>query len=66
MPINDMIGDAWRGCIGMFGSTLAVMSAFHEELDIWLRTMGLIVGLAASSLALYSLILRVIETHRKK
>lgn len=63
---QQIFGDIWRGCTGIAGSSLAIVSASHELVDNTLRTAGIIVGLLVGIASLISLCQRIVATHRKE
>ena len=63
---QQIFGDIWRGCTGIAGSSLAIVSASHELIDNTLRTAGIVVGLLVGIASLISLCQRILATHRKE
>ena len=63
---QQIFGDIWRGCTGIAGSSLAIVSASHELIDNTLRTAGIVVGLLVGIASLISLSQRILATHRKE
>ena len=56
---NEIIGDLWRGSVGMAGSWLAVISSMHEDIDEIAKTSGMILGCLASLAMFISLCQRI-------
>jgi hypothetical protein len=56
---NEIVGDLWRGSVGMAGSWLAVISSMHEDIDEIAKTAGMILGCLASLAMLISLCQRI-------
>jgi hypothetical protein len=56
---NEIVGDLWRGSLGMAGSCLAVISSMHEDIDEVAKTAGMILGCLASLAMLISLCQRI-------
>jgi predicted small integral membrane protein len=56
---NEILGDLWRGSVGMAGSWLAVMSSMHEDIDEIAKTVGMILGCLASLAMFISLCQRI-------
>ena len=56
---NEIVGDLWRGSIGMAGSWLAVISSMHEDIDEVAKTAGMILGCLASLAMFISLCQRI-------
>ena len=56
---NEIIGDLWRGSVGIAGSWIAVISSMHEEIDSIAKTAGMILGCLASLAMLVSLCQRI-------
>lgn len=56
---NEIIGDLWRGSVGIAGSWLAVISSVHESIDGIAKTAGMILGCLASLAMFISLCQRI-------
>jgi predicted small integral membrane protein len=64
---NEIIGDLWRGSVGMAGSWLAVISSVHENIDEIAKTSGMILGCLASLAMFISLCQRIYRNwHTRK
>lgn len=56
---NEIVGDLWRGSVGVAGSWLAVISSVHESIDGLAKTAGMILGCLASLAMFVSLCQRI-------
>jgi hypothetical protein len=56
---NEIIGDLWRGSVGIAGSWIAVISSMHEDIDSIAKTAGMIFGCLASLAMFISLCQRI-------
>jgi hypothetical protein len=56
---NEIVGDIWRGSVGLAGSWLAVISSMHEDIDEVAKTAGMILGCLASLAMFISLCQRI-------
>lgn len=56
---NEIIGDLWRGSVGIAGSGLAMISSMHEDIDGIAKTASMILGCLASLAMLISLCQRI-------
>ena len=56
---NEIVGDIWRGSVGLAGSLLAVISSMHEDIDEVAKTAGMILGCLASLAMFISLCQRI-------
>jgi hypothetical protein len=63
---NEIVGDLWRGSLGMLGSWLAVISSMHEDIDEVAKTAGMILGCLASLAMFISLCQRIWHNWRTR
>ena len=52
---NEIIGDLWRGSVGIAGSGLAMISSMHEDIDGIAKTASMILGCLASLAMLFGI-----------